>query len=282
MAKKAEQIYVQDPNQKCVIITGGAGSGTGGCGRYIANKLADKGYAVTIWDTQDEMGLEVVDQIRNKDKWASYVHCDVTDEEQVIEAVAKTFEQTSRLDALVNNAYWYATDQPPLHEMTVEDWDHHINSNLKSHFLVCKHVIPHLLQQEQSAIVNIGSTAARRGQDGFAAYSAAKAGLESLTRSIAAQYGREGLRCNSVVPGLVANTQLEVLIPAIKSMGQKFEPYDKQALLPQGHGSGICVADTVEFLLSDASCWMNGESIVLDGGAISHSPSWFDLRANRE
>ena len=264
--------------QKSVIITGGAGASAGGTGRYIANKLADKGYAVTIWDVQDENGLGVVDQIRNKGGWATYIHCDIRDEEQVREAVEKTYDQTHSIDALVNNAFWHAEQQPPLHTITLDEWDRHININLRSHFIVSKYVIPHLLEHPQSAIVNISSTASRRGEDGYAAYAAAKAGLESLTRSIAAQYGRNGLRCNCVVPGLVINTQMEAMLPVLKSVKEGFDLLDAHALLPQGHGCGTHVADAVEFLLSDASAWMTGECLVLDGGAISHNPAWNDLR----
>lgn len=119
---------------------------------------------------------------------------------------------------------------------------------------------------------------ARRGEDGYAAYAAAKAGLESLTRSIAAQYGRAGLRCSCLVPGLVLDGAVDAAMAAIPAAKAAFDRIDRQALLPRGHGDGKCVADAAAFLVSDAARWVTGESLVLDGGAISHSAPWADGR----
>ena len=117
--------------------------------------------------------------------------------------------------------------------------------------------------------------------DGFTSYAAAKAGLESMTRSIATQYGRDGLRCNCVVPGLVMNSQLEAMLPIMKDKCELVDVIDRHAALPSGHGDGMCVADAVEFLLSDAARWITGESLVVDGGSASHGSSWADLRDRR-
>lgn len=265
-------------SQKTVVVTGGAGSGTGGSGRYISNKLASWGYYVVIWDTCDHRGIEVANSIRSKGHGVAFVHCDVRDESQVAHAVERTVEETGRIDGLVNNAFWCADEQPLLHETTLEDWDKHMSANLRSHFIVCKNVIPWLVKQQESAIVNVGSTKSRRGENGFAAYAAAKAGLESLTRSIAAQYGRFGLRCNCVVPGPVLNDQMEAMLSVVPEAAAPFVREDEHALLPRGHGEGANVADAVEFLISDAAQWITGESLVVDGGLISHAPSWASAR----
>ena len=265
--------------QKTAIVTGGAGAGAGASGRHISRRLAELGYFVSIWDIQDEAGHALVREIRAAGGEAAYFHCDVCDEIQVKEALARTVSQTGRVDALVNDAFWHADEQPPLHEVTLEDWDRHMEINLRCHFIVCKHVIPLLLMHEESVIVNIGTTGARRGEDGYAAYAAAKAGLESLTRSIAAQYGRNGLRCNCLVPGLVLDEAVDAMMAGIPAAKEAFDRIDRQALLTRGHGDGRCVADAAAFLVSDASRWMTGESLVLDGGAISHSAPWADARA---
>lgn len=125
--------------------------------------------------------------------------------------------------------------------------------------------------------MNISTTAAHRGEFGYAAYAAAKAGVESLTRSIAAQYGRQGLRCNCVVPGLVLNVQLQKMTEKFPQAAEPFALIDKHALLEPGHGSGLDVAEVVSFLVSDASRWMTGESLILDGGTISHNAMWADV-----
>lgn len=263
--------------QKTAIVTGGGGAGAGGSGRYIAHKLADMGYFVIIWDILDDAGLETLSYLQLKGEKGAFIHCDVTDEEQVEHAVASAVKGTGRIDALVNNAFWHATAQPPLHEVELDDWNKHIDINLKSVFLTCKHVIPHLLEHDSSVIVNISTTGAHRGEFGYAAYAAAKAGVESLTRSIAAQYGRQGLRCNCVVPGLVLNPPMEKMMTLVPENAAGFACIDRQALLEPGHGTGMDVADAVGFLVSDASRWMTGENIVVDGGTISHNPTWADI-----
>ena len=264
--------------QKTAIVTGGAGASAGASGRYISLRLAEMGYFVAVWDIQDEAGRAVAEEIRAAGGRAAYFHCDVCDEDQVQAALAGTLSQTGRVDALVNNAFWHADAQPPLHEVTLEDWDRHMELNLRCHFIVCRNVIPHLLAQPESVIVNIGTTGARRGEDGYAAYAAAKAGLESLTRSIAAQYGRAGLRCSCLVPRLVLDGAVDAAMAAIPAAKAAFDRIDRQALLPRGHGDGKCVADAAAFLVSDAARWVTGESLVLDGGAISHSAPWADGR----
>lgn len=265
-------------SQKTVIVTGGAGADRGGSGRYISNQLASCGYYVVMWDTCDYRGIEVANSIRSKGHGVAYVHCDVCDEEQVERAVTRTIEETGRIDALVNNAFWCAEEQRLLHETSLEDWDKHVSTNLRSHFIVCKHVIPQLLVQWKSAIVNISSTKSRYGEAGYAAYAAAKAGVESLTRSIAAQYGRRGLRCNCVVPGTVLNDQMESMLRAVPEAAPSIIREDRHALLERGHGEGANVADAVEFLLSEAARWITGESLVVDGGMLSHAPAWADAR----
>lgn len=266
--------------QKTAIVTGGAGAGSGGgSGRYIAEKLAQMGYFVAVWDIQDEAGRQVVEQIRKNGGQAMYTHCDVCETEQVEAAVREVLDRTGRVDALVNNAFWHAAIQPPLHEVTMEEWDRHININLRSHFIVCKRVIPELIRQPGSVIVNISSTGCHRGEDGYTAYGAAKAGLEFMTRSIAAQYGRAGLRCNCVVPGLLIDAPVAEELKKIPGVAEGFAMIDRHILTPGGHRDGRCVAEAVAFLVSDASGYMTGEQIVLDGGALSHCSQWADIRA---
>lgn len=263
---------------KTAIITGGAGASAGGSGRYITKKLAEQGCFAAIWDIQEEAGQALAAEIRSSGGQAAYFSCDVRDEAQVQSALAETLSMTGQVDILVNNAFWHALEQPPLHEVTLEDWDAHLSINLRCHFIVCKYVIPHLLKQPESVILNIGSTGARRGEDGYAAYSAAKAGLESLTRSIAAQYGRNGLRCCCLVPGLVLSEEMEAMAAGMPAIKESFGRIDRHALLSRGHGDGRCVADAAAFLVSDAARWITGESIVLDGGTISHGSPWADGR----
>lgn len=267
-----------DLEGKTYIITGGAGASAGGTGSALTEKLCALGANVAVWDIADEVGEALCSKLTADGFSTLYVHCDVRKVSDVQNAVQATIEKFGRVDGLVNNAFWHADVQPPLHEMTLEDWDAHIDINLRCHFIVCKYVIPELLKNEKSVILNIGSTGAHRGEDGYFAYGAAKAGLEVLTRNIAAQYGRQGLKCNCLVPGLIVSEQFEATIAQNEILKAIFGKMDKNCLLQQGHTSGKAVADSALYLLSDLSRDMTAQCIILDGGNISHCPQWAEMR----
>ena len=267
-----------DLQEKVIIITGGAGASAGHIGSSISEKLAENGAVPVIWDIADEAGQALAQKIEKKGGRAVYVHCDVREPEEVKKAVEQTVSACHKVDGLVNNAFWHANEQPPLHEVTLEDWDAHMSINLRCHFIVCKYVIPLLLNQEHSVILNIGSTGAHRGEDGYFAYSAAKAGLESLTRNIAAQYGRSGLRCNCLVPGLTLDPSIYQAITGSPETKKLFHLIDRGNLLKEGHAVGDDIGDAALFLLSAASRAITAQDIVIDYGAISHNPQWADLR----
>lgn len=267
-----------DLSGKVVIITGGAGASAGHIGSSISEKLARNGAVPVIWDIADDAGKALAEKIKEEGHQAVYVHCDVRDPEEVKKAVEQTISTCHKVDGLVNNAFWHANEQPPLHEVSLEDWDAHMSINLRCHFIVCKYVIPLLLDQEHSVILNIGSTGAHRGEDGYFAYSAAKAGLESLTRNIAAQYGRSGLRCNCLVPGLTLDPAVFKAITSSPEVKKVFHLIDRGNLLGEGHAVGDDIADAALFLISEASRAITAQNIVIDFGAISHNPQWADMR----
>jgi NAD(P)-dependent dehydrogenase (short-subunit alcohol dehydrogenase family) len=262
-------------NQNTIVVTGGAGDGQGGAsGRYIARKLAEQGFAVALWDIKDDAGEAAAEEICRAGRDAAYYHCDITDPQQVQQALEDTLRDHSQICGLVNNAFWHADRQPPLHEVSLADWDRHISINLRAHFIVCKYVIPELLKQSSSVIVNISSTGCHRGEHGYAAYSAAKAGLESLTRSIAAEYGRSGLRCNCVAAGLMLDRPVADMLRKIPDVAEGLQEMADKSLLDFGIMDGRAAADAVAFLVSEESRFMTGETIVIDGGTISHSAAW--------
>ena len=261
-----------DLNGKVFIITGGAGASAGGTGRALTEKLVSCGADVAVWDIADEKGKKM------ENDSVFYVHADVRSEDEVIAAVEETVRRFGKIDGLVNNAFWHADVQPPLHEMTLSDWDEHVSINLRAHFIVCKHVIPHLLKQKRSVILNMSTTGAHRGEDGYFGCSSAKAGLEALTRNIAAQYGRSGLRANSLAPGLILSKDTDRYLTGIPQVKEAFSRIDRNNLLFDGHGSGEDIASIALFLLSDMSSYITGECIVADGGTISHAAQWADSR----
>lgn len=139
-------------------------------------------------------------------------------------------------------------------------------------------MIPELIKEKQSVILNISTTGAHRGEEGYFGYSAAKAGLESLTRNIAVQYGRRGLRANSLAPGLVLSKEFDDCVKGIPGVEEAFRTIDRNNLLFEGHGSGENIADIALFLLSDLSGYITGQCIIADGGTTIHFPQWTDTR----
>ena len=258
----------EDMQGKVFIVTGGAG----GTGAAICRRLLACGAKAAVWDIADEAGKAM------EGESLLYVHCDVRDPQQVERAAETTSARFGKVDGLVNNAFWHADAQPPLHEMTLEDWDAHMSVNLRCHFIVCKYVIPELLKQPKSVILNMSTTGAHRGEDGYFGYSAAKARLEALTRNIAAQYGRQGLRANALAPGLILSEEFDAIVKGIPAVQQAFHRIDRNNLLFEGHGSGENIADIALFLLSDLSGYVTGQCLIADGGATIHFPKWADAR----
>ncbi len=263
-----------DMSGRVFIVTGGAGTSAGGTGNAISKRLVDSGAKVAVWDIQDEAGVAMESDA------LKYFHCDIREPEEVERALGETIAYFKKVDGLVNNAFWHADVQPPLHEMSLEDWDAHMSINLRCHFIVCKYVIPELLKEKKSVILNISTTGAHRGENGYYAYSAAKAGLESLTRNIAVEYGRKGLRANSLAPGLVLSSAFDDMVKDIPSVQAAFHSIDRNNLLFEGHGSGENIADIALFLLSDLSSYITGQCIIADGGTTIHFPQWADTTAN--
>ena len=272
--------YLKDLKNKVIVVTGGAGASAGNTGAEIVRKLCMLDAKVAIWDIADQAGITLCDELKSMGKAVYYIHCDVTKAEDVQKACRETVDVYGGIDGLVNNAFWHADVQPPLHEATLEDWDAHMDINLRCHFIVCKYVIPELLKQKNSVILNIGSTGAHRGEDGYYAYDAAKAGLESLTRNIAAQYGRNGIRCNCLVPGLMLNAGFDAFLEENEALKAVFSKMDRNNLLYEGHGNGKQAADAAIFLLSDMSAFMTAQIVVLDGGNISQCPQRADMHAS--
>ena len=263
----------EDIQGKVYVVTGGAGAGAGGTGSAVCRALAAHGGGVAILDVADEAGRALAAELGDA---ALYVHCDVREPEEVALAALAVHERFGRVDGLVNNAFWHAGAQPPLHESSLADWDAHTSINLRCHFIVCHEFIPLLLEREKSVILNVSSTGAHRGEDGYFAYDAAKAGLESLTRNIAAQYGRQGLRCNCLAPGLVLSEGVDAALMGIPAVAQAFSRIDRNNLLFCGHGTGEDVAGAALFLLSDLSRYVTGQVLLADAGTCSHNPQWAD------
>ena len=194
--------------------------------------------------------------------------------EQVEAAVAACMERFGRIDILVNNVGGSHPGDPAT--MPEEVWDRQIDLNLKTPFLGCKYVLPIMEAQGKGAIVNISSVAGLRMATGrvHSAYSASKAGVIAFSKSVAMGYARKGIRCNTVVPGLMHTPLVEHrLVRQLGANDAEALIAKRHASVPMGHmGTGWDIAHAVLFLVSDEAKFITATEIVVDGGFTASGP----------
>ena len=243
----------------CALITGG---GTG-IGAAIARRLADGGWKLGLTGRRAEP-LEAL----GEEVGALALPADTSDPTQIEGAVSAVVERHGRLDALVCSAGAGASGTAG--EQTLERWNRVIATNLTGAFLACRAALPHLVQQG-GAVVTISSLAGIRASPASAAYSASKAGLMMLTRSIALDYGPQGVRANSVCPGWIRTDMAdEVMDELAARAGTDREGAYGLAVAgvpARRPGRPEHVAGAVQWLLSPEGGYVNGAVIVIDGGA---------------
>ena len=240
---------------KVALISGGAR----GQGAVEAKLFASEGASVVIADILDDEGRQVEAEIAESGGSATYVHLDVTSESQWNDAVSAAVERYGKLDILVNNAGILI--RAGVEDTTEEDWDRIMDINAKGVFLGTKAAIPAMREAGGGSIINISSVAGLQGSPGSAAYSSTKGAVRILTKSTAIQYALEGIRCNSVHPGLIYTDMTKDTLDTPE--GER----DWRARVPIGRiGVSEDVAKGVMFLASDESSYMTGSELVIDGG----------------
>jgi NAD(P)-dependent dehydrogenase (short-subunit alcohol dehydrogenase family) len=242
---------------KSVIVTGAAS----GIGRETALRFAREGAKVTVADIDADGAAETVAAIEAAGGTARVSVTDVSSEPAVQAMTAAAVEAYGSLDVIHNNAYWAPLDRA-VADTSMDEWDRTIAVTLTSVFLGCKHAIPHMLANGGGTIVNTASTSGLAATPTFAAYIAAKGGVVALTRSVAFDYGRHGIRCNAVAPGLIKGTA---------ATDPVFRDPDRMAFLQTKlvvgrPGEPADIANAVLFLASDESGFMTGQTMVVDGG----------------
>lgn len=233
------------------IVTGA----TGGIGFGCATKLAEAGMAILATARNEAKLTELAAAIG--DSAVMTVAADLTDDYAPRQIVDAAVERWGRIDFLVNNAG--VGNPKPLHETDDDTLDYFLDVMLRAPFRLARDVLPHM--QPGSAIINITSTFAVVGGLRGGAYSAAKGGLTALTTHIACQYGAQGIRCNAVAPGVIKTPMTEHRLA-----DERFRRMNTEMTPHQRLGTVDDVASTVAFLCSPGGSFINGQTIVVDGG----------------
>lgn len=249
-------------NDKVALITGAATGVEGqlmGFGGVSARVFVQEGAKVVLTDVNDEMGELTALQIRESGGDASYLHLDVTNEQEWKEVIAKTVEMYKRLDLLVHSAG--VTFRTTVEETTEELWDIQMEVHAKGAFFGTKHAIPEMRRVGGGSIVLISSLAGLVGGASSTGYHTAKGAMRLFAKTAAVQYGRENIRVNSVHPGFVMTPMFEPLV---------HEPAQVEARLakvPMGRiGDPEEIANAILFLASDESSFITGAELAIDGG----------------
>ena len=247
---------------KVAVITGGAS----GIGRGTAGLLAEVGAAVALLDIDDAAGKAAADEIAELGGKARFFHCDVTSDADCERATSDVIEEFGKIDVLFNNAG--VVRRKDTVDLREEEWDLVVDVSLKGIFLLSHHVIPHMIENGGGSIINTGSGWSLKGGPKAVAYCAAKGGVLNLTRAMAIDHGRHGIRVNCVCPGDV-DTQL--LREEAVQLGENEAEFMKEAAdRPINRvGRPEDVAGAVLFFASEMSSWVTGAYLVVDGGGLA-------------
>lgn len=238
---------------KNVFITGAAQ----GIGKEIAHQMAQEGAHIGIADINEEKAHEVKDEIEKSGQKAWAVKIDVSKGEDVTAALGTFVKESGRIDVLVNNAG--ITRDGLILRMKDEDWDAVLTINLKSAFLCSREALKYMTKQRAGAIVNISSVVAFMGNAGQVNYSASKAGLMGLTRTLAREYASRGIRVNAVAPGYIQTAMTDKISQKAKDALLQTIPLAKL-------GTAEDVAKAVVFLSCEDARYITGQVIHVNGG----------------
>ncbi|WP_165452494.1 SDR family NAD(P)-dependent oxidoreductase [Paenibacillus thalictri] len=248
---------------KVFIVTGG---GTG-IGRATAIRLASEGASVVIANRSEANARETLEQITGMAGKAIFVQTDVGQHDDIVRLVQAAVDTYGQLNGIVHSA---AVES--LHgvvDLPVEEWHRTINVNLTSAFLLGKYGIPLMIQAGGGAIVNVASVHAQATINQYAAYAASKGGLMALTRSMAIDYAKQGIRVNAVLPGATFTGMLNRFAELGGVMNANLHEAwkDEQPLGRIGEPGEI--ANLICFLASDEATFMIGSGVVIDGGMLA-------------
>ncbi|HLN40982.1 MAG TPA: SDR family NAD(P)-dependent oxidoreductase [Acidimicrobiales bacterium] len=251
-------------NGKVAMVTGAAG----GIGGATARALAREGASVVVVDIDGARAEQVAQAISASEGPAFSVSADLSDEREVVVAIEAAMSRYGRLDVLHNNAALTESDflsrDTQVTDLSLEVWERTMAVNLRSQMLTCKHVIPEMVRHGGGSIINMSSGASVKGDRTRTAYGVSKAGVNTLTMYVATSHGKQGVRVNTIVPGLIITDAVRAHLTdrMLAGLGR--------ATLTPYVGEPKDVANLVVFLASDESRYITGQMIAIDGGMSAH------------
>jgi len=253
---------------KVCLITGSGG----GLGRAGALLFAKEGATLVVNDVDEKGGNETVSMIEDGGSEAAFIAGDVSDDRQVQALFDSAVNRFGRLDVSYHNAGIMHPDDLGPEDTPLEIWDRVIDINLKGVLLCCRHALPKLVESGGGSIINVASFVALMGAaNPQIAYSASKGGVLSMTREIAAQYARKGIRANALCPGPIRTPMLEYLLTDDEKRDNRLNHIPMNRF-----GEADDIAKAALFLASDLSSYVTGAEFVVDGGItaayLTHGP----------
>jgi NAD(P)-dependent dehydrogenase (short-subunit alcohol dehydrogenase family) len=242
---------------KVALVTGAAS----GIGAATALRFAQEGASVFGFDLKQAFDGDWAQAARTA-PGSGFATGDVRDVDAVAAAVAQAVEQFGRIDVLMNSAG--VAGGGPVHLISVEEWDRVVDINLKGSFLVARAVLPQMLEQGAGSIINVASVEGIEGFEGGSAYNASKGAVMLLTRNMAIDYARRGIRVNTVCPGFIETPLLASTLQSPALAKQKDAIREAHQL--GRFGQPVEIANAALFLASDEASFVTGHALVVDGG----------------
>lgn len=252
--------------RKVVIITGAAK----GIGQGCAKVFSREGAKVVVVDWDDENGQKTAEELVHAGGEALFIHCDVSNEDQVRAMVERVMKTYGRIDVLVNDAG--VGIYKPVTETSSAEWDQAMAVDLKGVYLCSKYVIPHMQAEGKGNIINISSVHAFQSVNGDAPYAASKGGVTALTRSMAIDHGPT-IRVNSIAPGWVLTPLIQSIFDGYPDpAAQRRAVEQRQVMKRIGRPEDIGYA--AAFLASDEADFITGTQLFVDGGLTAQLETW--------
>ncbi|MBR9909331.1 MAG: glucose 1-dehydrogenase [Gammaproteobacteria bacterium] len=256
---------------KVAIITGGGG----GIGSAVARRIVAEGGRVAIADIVLDSATEVAAELGDA---ALAVQFDAGDPASIEALIERTVEHFGGLDILHNNA---AITTPEIQkydttavDIPLEVWKRILDVNLTGYLVGCKYAIPHMIARGGGSIINTASNSGIVGDLGRIGYGTSKAGIINLSKHVATQYGRQGIRCNAIAPGIVLTEATKKSVPHIA------ESFGKHLALNR-MGTPEDIAALVAYLSADESSYITGQCISIEGGSLIHQPHFADYMGDQ-